>query len=119
MRALFEMSLTSATEGSEMSERLLEWCKMLERQLWDTQHILRHFCDSTTFLNPSSIPENRFYRVGQRKDRETVSDFEEACDSPVYLQFLTSSGDMFNIFSIVHTTLYDSPGLSVTEFLHS
>merc|ERR1719191_1302436 len=33
---------------SEMSERLLEWCKMIDRRLWQTYHVLRHFCHPPT-----------------------------------------------------------------------
>eukprot|EP00438_Fugacium_kawagutii_P007716 Skav226435 [mRNA] locus=scaffold696:290806:294622:+ [translate_table: standard] len=29
---------------SEMSDRLLEWCKMIDQRLWQSQHVLRHFC---------------------------------------------------------------------------
>merc|ERR1719410_1116849 len=43
-RALFEITMTRVTNMSEMSDRLLEWCKMIERRQWQSQHVLRHFC---------------------------------------------------------------------------
>ena len=36
---------------SEMSDRLLEWCKMIDRRLWQSQHTLRHFCYPPTTMN--------------------------------------------------------------------
>eukprot|EP00435_Cladocopium_sp_Y103_P029385 s1966_g7.t1 len=43
-RALFEITMTRVTNMSEMSDRLLEWCKMIDQRLWQSQHVLRHFC---------------------------------------------------------------------------
>eukprot|EP00927_Polykrikos_kofoidii_P084346 TRINITY_DN8859_c2_g1_i1.p1 TRINITY_DN8859_c2_g1~~TRINITY_DN8859_c2_g1_i1.p1 ORF type:complete len:2277 (+),score=381.93 TRINITY_DN8859_c2_g1_i1:118-6948(+) len=43
-RALFEISMTRVVSMSEISDRLLEWCKMIDQRLWQSQHILRHFC---------------------------------------------------------------------------
>eukprot|EP00931_Biecheleriopsis_adriatica_P074347 TRINITY_DN48427_c0_g1_i1.p1 TRINITY_DN48427_c0_g1~~TRINITY_DN48427_c0_g1_i1.p1 ORF type:complete len:2277 (-),score=572.30 TRINITY_DN48427_c0_g1_i1:97-6843(-) len=42
-RALFEITMTRVTNMSEMSDRLLEWCKMIDQRLWQSQHVLRHF----------------------------------------------------------------------------
>jgi len=50
-RALFEMTMTRVTNMSEMSDRLLEWCKMIDRRLWQSQHTLRHFCYPPTTVN--------------------------------------------------------------------
>lgn len=43
-RALFEITMSRVTNMSEMSDRLLEWCKMIDQRLWQSQHVLRHFC---------------------------------------------------------------------------
>eukprot|EP00930_Biecheleria_cincta_P022697 TRINITY_DN16541_c0_g2_i1.p1 TRINITY_DN16541_c0_g2~~TRINITY_DN16541_c0_g2_i1.p1 ORF type:complete len:2306 (+),score=474.18 TRINITY_DN16541_c0_g2_i1:62-6919(+) len=51
-RALFEITMTRVTSMSEMSDRLLEWCKMIEQRLWQSQHVLRAFC-----YPPASSPQ--------------------------------------------------------------
>jgi len=50
-RALFEITMTRVTNMSEMSDRLLEWCKMIDRRLWQSQHVLRHFCHPPTTMS--------------------------------------------------------------------
>jgi activating signal cointegrator complex subunit 3 len=49
-RTLFEITMTRVTQMSEMSDRLLEWCKMVDQRLWQTQHVLRHFCNPPTTI---------------------------------------------------------------------
>lgn len=75
MRALFEISLAHSAieaQGAFLAERLLEWCKMLERRLWDRQSVLRHFCYANVFGDRrqgiSSEPVDR-----GRRDRDSVS----------------------------------------------
>lgn len=50
-RALFEITMTRVSNMSEMSDRLLEWCKMIDRRLWQSQHVLRHFCYPSTAVS--------------------------------------------------------------------
>ena len=50
-RAMFEVTMTRVTSMSEMSDRLLEWCKMIDRRVWQSQHVLRHFCHPPTTMS--------------------------------------------------------------------
>ena len=46
-----KLRLTRVSNMSEMSDRLLEWCKMIDRRLWQSQHVLRHFCYPPTTMS--------------------------------------------------------------------
>jgi len=50
-RTLFEITKTRVANISELSDRLLEWCKMIDRRLWPSQHVLRHFCHPPTTVS--------------------------------------------------------------------
>eukprot|EP00916_Digyalum_oweni_P005755 GHVL01009972.1.p1 GENE.GHVL01009972.1~~GHVL01009972.1.p1 ORF type:complete len:1298 (-),score=239.47 GHVL01009972.1:4009-7524(-) len=62
IRAMFETSMTTTTGMSELAGRLLEWCKMVERRVWHTDHILRHFCYPSTISSNSKQPQDRRYQ---------------------------------------------------------
>jgi len=53
-RCLFEVSLTRTVGVSGLSQRLLEWCKIVERRLWWPEerdnHFLRHYVCGPTWL---------------------------------------------------------------------
>ncbi|KFG46102.1 putative activating signal cointegrator 1 complex subunit 3, partial [Toxoplasma gondii GAB2-2007-GAL-DOM2] len=46
-RALFVTSLSQGDASS--AEKILEWTKAVERGLWPTSHVLRHFCNPNCF----------------------------------------------------------------------
>eukprot|EP00397_Hematodinium_sp_SG-2012_P000336 GEMP01000336.1.p1 GENE.GEMP01000336.1~~GEMP01000336.1.p1 ORF type:complete len:2004 (+),score=418.53 GEMP01000336.1:621-6632(+) len=61
-RAMFEISLTRVSGSSAMTERLLEWTKIIERRVWHDDHTLKHFCFPPTLntkaaANPSAEPK--------------------------------------------------------------
>lgn len=54
-RCLFEVSLTRSVGVSGVSQRLLEWCKMVERRLWIDQHFLYHYCTPPSWLGVATV----------------------------------------------------------------
>ena len=62
-RCLFEVSLTRTVGVSGLSQRLLEWCKIVERRLWwpedGDNHFLRHYTSPPNWFNmaQSSNPQ--------------------------------------------------------------
>ena len=55
-RCLFEVSLTRTVGVSGLSQRLLEWSKIVERRIWhsDVHHFLRHYTMAPTWFYSSS-----------------------------------------------------------------
>ena len=63
-RCLFEVSLTRTVGVSGLSQRLLEWCKIVERRLWSfdqgsgENHFLRHYTAPPTWFGGNVVPNN-------------------------------------------------------------
>ena len=45
-RAMFKVAITRTTGVSALAEKILEWCKCVDNEIWDPpfHHMLRHFC---------------------------------------------------------------------------
>jgi activating signal cointegrator complex subunit 3 len=52
-RALFQITLTRTVGMSGLAEKVLDWCKCVERRVWDPPygHILRHFTAGANWAN--------------------------------------------------------------------
>jgi len=96
-RCMFEITLTRTASMSKLSDKLLEWCKMVERRIWAPQfghHTLRHF------VYPPTIAQTGDKTLEQR-DGGTLKE--------MIVRKLERGGQKYQYWSLID---FDKPNLT-------